>query len=192
MEYKIIFSLLASILGTVSFFPYIRDVLKDSTRPHVITWMIWAITQGTATAGIIYGHGKWGALELAIGTLLILVIFVLSIRRGTKDITYSDYFILFLCLVALSLWILFNQPVSSILLITIIDLFGLIPTLRKTYNDPHSETLFTWLGFALSNTLAIAALQEYNSLTLLYLSTTAVADFIVFLLCWTRRKRVAR
>lgn len=190
MDAKIIFSLAATGLGILSFWPYIRDVIKGSTRPHIFTWLIWAITQGTATAGIIYGHGQWGALELLVGTLLILIVLVLSIRRGTTDITFSDYIVLFLCVVAVILWVIFKQPLSSIALVTLIDFFGLIPTFRKTYKDPGSETLLTWLGFSLSNMLAIAALKEYNALTLLYISTTGAADFGIFLLCLARSKRL--
>ncbi len=187
MDYKIFFVIFSVVAGLVGFLPYLGDVFYRKTKPHVYTWLIWAITQGTATLGIYYGGGGWGGLELTIGTIFVIVIFLFSLKDGTKNITKSDTIILIMAFVAILFWWQLKQPVLSVVLVSTIDIFGYIPTFRKTYKDPWSETLTTWIIFALSNIFAILALSEYNFLTVTYLASIAIVNVLFFIFCASRR-----
>ncbi len=52
MDIKIISTIIATIIGVIAFFPYLKDIFSLKTKPHVYTWLIWVITQGTAVLGI--------------------------------------------------------------------------------------------------------------------------------------------
>jgi hypothetical protein len=188
--FKIIFAILSVIVNLFAFYFYVRSIFLKRTKPHLYTWLIWAITQGTAVAGILYGAGGLGALELAIGEILVFSIFIFSIKNGTKNITKSDTIILILAISAILVWWQLHDPVLSILMICCIDGFGgYIPTFRKSWQEPWSERLYTWLLFNISNVFAICALQKYNFLTLAYLITCIIFNFILIILClWRRRK----
>ncbi|MDD4662049.1 MAG: hypothetical protein PHG24_02085 [Candidatus Pacebacteria bacterium] len=190
MEIKIIFSILASIVGVVAFLPYLKDVFSSKTKPHIYTWLIWIITQGTAVAGMIYGGADWGSLSLAIGLIFVTFVFLLSFKYGTKDITKSDTVILIFALLAIIVWWQLKNPILSVLMVSIIDVFGFIPSFRKTFNDPWSETLSSWGLFATSNILALLAMSEYNFLTIFYVSVISIGNILVFLIALIRRKQL--
>lgn len=73
-----------------------------------------------------------------------------------------------------------------------IDFLGYIPSFRKTFKTPWSETMSTWMLAALSNIFAIVALQEYNALTLTYIITITLANLFMFLICLLRRPYVEK
>lgn len=189
---KIIFTIIASILGIIGFFPYFKDIFKLKTKPHIYTWLIWTITQTTAVVGIIYGGGAWGALNLVIGTIFVIAIFLLSFRYGSKNITRQDTLILFCALCAVVVWWWLDRPVLAVIMVSIIDVLGYVPSLRKTYQEPWSETLSSWLMFFASDAFALAALDRYNLLTVTYLASIALANLLMFLVCVLRRQSIRR
>ena len=192
MDYKIISIILATIIGTASFVPYLKDIFKKKTKPHLYTWLVWSITQGTAVAGIIYGGGGIGAIELIIGTILVFLVFLFSLKYGSKNITKADTFVLFAALLAILVWWKLKNPLTAIFIVSLIDLLGCIPSFRKTFIEPWSETVLTWFGFALSNCFAILALHEYNFLTLTYITSLTIANLGLGILCLIRRPFVLK
>ena len=185
---KIIFTTIATILGIIGFIPYLKDVFRLKTKPHIYTWLIWAITQTTAIVGIIYGGGAWGALNLIVGTIFVIIIFFLSFRYGSKNITKQDTLVLFLALCSVIAWWQLNNPLLAVIMVSIIDALGYIPSFRKAYKDPWSETQSTWLIFTISNIFALLALDKYNLLTVTYLGSITLANILMFLICFLRRK----
>ena len=43
MELKIILGVLAALMAAGSAFLYLRDIFRGNTKPHIYTWLIWAI-----------------------------------------------------------------------------------------------------------------------------------------------------
>ena len=187
MNLKIIFLIFSIICGLSAFIPYLLDTFKLKTKPHIYTWIIWALTQGTATFAIFYGGGRLGGVELAIGVVLQIVVIIFALKYGTKDITKSDAFVLVIALLAILVWWQLKQPILSVALVSAIDVFGYIPTFRKSYKDPWSETLATWILFAMSDIFAILALSKYNFLTVTYLTSITVVNVSFFVFCTARR-----
>ena len=190
MDIKIIFFIISTVILIIGFFPYVRDIFLLKTKPHIYTWLIWTITQGTAALGALYGGGGWGALILAIGALLAFSIFLFSIKHGTKNITKGDTIVFIVALGAILVWWQLHMPLLSIIMVSIIDFLGYVPSFRKSYVDPWSETLISWNASSLSNILAILALSEYNLITTMYLVTIIFANTILFLICFFRRRSV--
>ena len=192
MDVKIILTVIATAIGVVAFFPYLRDTFSLKTKPHAYTWLIWAITQGTAVFGIWHGGGGWGALNLTIGTLFVIVVFLFSIKYGTKNITKNDTAILIAALSVIIVWWRLDQPLISVIMVSVIDVIGYVPSFRKSYQEPWSETLISWILFSASNIFAILALKEYNLLTVTYLAAITSANIALFLICFFRRKFVPK
>ncbi|MCX6722572.1 MAG: hypothetical protein NT094_00715, partial [Candidatus Staskawiczbacteria bacterium] len=139
-DLKIFFIILSIIAGLSAFFPYLRDIFSLKTKPHIYTWLIWSVTQGTAVAGIYYGGGGLGGLELVIGTFFVFIVFLFSLKYGTKNITKSDTAVLITAFLAVLVWWQLHQPLLSVLMVSAIDVIGYIPSIRKSYKDPWSET----------------------------------------------------
>jgi hypothetical protein len=192
MNIKIIFTVIATAIGVVGFFPYLKDIFLLKTKPHAYTWLIWSITQGTAIFGIWYGGGSWGALNLTVGAIFVVVIFLFSLKYGTKNITKSDTAILIAALCAILAWWQLHQPLISVVMVSVIDVIGYIPSFRKSYYEPWSETTVSWLLFAVSNIFAMLALSEYNLLTMTYMVAITLADVALLMICFFRRQFVLK
>ena len=191
IDIKLIFAICAILTAVFgSFLPYIRDVFKKKTKPHAYTWLIWTITQGVAAAGLLYGKGGWGFFELLIGTFFVFLIFLISLKYGTKNITKSDTIVLIFALLSIAVWLKMNSPILAVFMVSVIDFIGYFRTFRKSFLQPRSETVLSWFGFFCSDIFAILALYSYNFLTLTYLVTIAVGNLIIISICLFRRQIV--
>lgn len=192
MDTKIIFALCALVLIVWAAVPYIRDILKGATKPHVYTWLVWSVTTGIAAAGVFYGHGGYPALTTAIGSAISFSIFFLSIKYGTRDITLSDTLALIFCAVAIFVWAGLHNPLWSVILAASIDIAAYWPTLRKTYVAPWSESLSSWILWLVTPVFSVLALSSYNIYTLVNYVPIFFVNAIFLMICLVRRKSIPK
>jgi hypothetical protein len=190
MDFKFLFSIVGVMVGSVGFLPYFRDIFRKKTQPHAYTWFILVITQGIGTIAILHGGGEIGALWLAINTLLAFFVLILSFRYGTKNITKTDTIVLIAALCAIVIWWRLNNPYLATLMASAIDFAAAIPTIRKSFYEPRSETISLWICFTIANFLSIVALKDYNFLTLFYLVTISIGNILIVLTCLVRRQKI--
>lgn len=189
---KDVVGIIAVILTFVGYIPYVRDTIKGKTKPHVYSWFIWAFVIFIIFALQILGRGGVGAYTTLATAILCLVIFFLGMKNGHKDITKFDTITFIISLIATGVWIFAKQPLISTILIVTINTLANLPTIRKSWKDPYSETLFTWEMGAVRNLLGLIALQNYSILTWLYPVTNLLINIIESILLIVRRKQVAR
>jgi len=186
---KLTISIIASFLFVLGGdLPYLKDIFSRKIKPHIYTWLIWSITQGVALLGLLYGKGGWGALALSISTFFVFIIFLVSLKYGTKNITKFDTIILIIALLAITVWFQMHNPLLAVIMVSVIDFLGYIPSFRKTFQEPQTETVFPWAVFFFANLLIIFSLSEYNLLTLTYLVTIETANLILISICLIRRR----
>ena len=189
---KDIIGIIAVIITFVGYIPYIRDTIKGKTKPHIYSWFIWAFVTFIIFALQILGHGGAGALTTLATAVLCLTIFILGLRNGDKNITKFDTVIFIVALIATGIWVFIKQPMISNFLIVTINTLANIPTIRKSWVKPYSETLVTWELGAVRNFLGIIALANYSLLTWLYPLTNLLINILVSSLLIVRRKHVAK
>ena len=190
LDYKTICAYTACAIGSACFIPYIRDIYKKKTKPHIYTWLIWTILQVTGVVAMYNSGAGIGILALATGSVLCAYTCILSLKYGTKNITTFDTLCLIGALVSIAVYIFLKQPLLSIILISAIDFVGFLPTLRKAYIEPYSETLAMFAFFALSGTFTMLALHDYSFTTILYPLTLIGINIIATLVIWIRRKNI--
>lgn len=190
MNLKILFTVLSVIAGLLAFFPYLIDVIKKRTKPHAFTWLIWGITQSTATAVLWIGGGGIGAISITIGSFLVFLVFFLSLRDGTNNITKSDIVALVFALIAILIWWILDNPLIAVWLVAAIDLLGYYPTFRKSYSHPWKETLSSWITWPIANLFTILALENYNLLTLSYIVPILITNVSLVIFLLIRRRKV--
>jgi len=190
LEFKVVIGIITVILGFVGYIPYIRDILKGKTQPHIYTWFVWGlitlILYGLQVSGGA-GSGSWVTLVVA---LLSFSIFGLGLRSGDRNITRSDTLFLVSAMVALVLWLVADQPVLSVILLVTIGMLGFGPTIRKSWNNPHTETISTYAINAIRHTLSILALANYSILTWLFPVAWSIANIIFVLILIVRRMKI--
>lgn len=191
-HYKIIISVIAVMLTFVGYIPYIRDIFKKKTKPHAFTWFIWFLACSTTYALQVLGGAGVGSWVTLIVSIICFFIFILSLKFGSKDITRSDVLFFILAIVSLILWLVVKQPVWSVILIVATDVIGFVPTVRKSWNNPYSETLSTYSISTFRHGLSIFALEKINILTILYPIAWTIANGLFTLMLIMRRKRVTK
>jgi hypothetical protein len=192
LEIKTILSFLAIILAFVGYLPYFRDTIKGKTTPHIYTWFIWGLVTAIVFAlqfSAGGGPGSWVSLAVVI---ISIIVFFLGLKNGKKDITKTDTLFFILSIVALLIWLVLKQPVISAVLVTIIDMLGFAPTIRKSWNKPYSETLFTYELGAFRHGLSFLALQHYNIITWLNPVSWIIGNTFFSIILIMRRRKLVR
>jgi hypothetical protein len=179
--------ILAIALSFFSAVPYILDILKGKTKPHLFTYIVWTIVTtlaflGQLTAGA--GPGAWTTGAMAFLTLCILIA---SIKHSTKDITKLDIFFFVTSLLAIIPWLLTKDPTISVVIATFIDVCAFFPTIRKTFSDPNSETLVSWILNLIRHPLAILATTNIVLATYIYPASLFVMNAVVVYVIIRRR-----
>lgn len=184
--------ILAVIIGFIGYVPYFRTIFNGKTKPHAFTWLVWGALTAIAFGGQIAGDGGAGAWVTGFTAFISFTIFGLALARGTKDFPMSDWLCLGGCVVALVLWAVTDNPLSAIILITVIDALAFAPTFRKSYSKPHSEPAFTYALSGLKFLIALFALQEVSMVTVLYPASLVLANGAFVLLLVIQRRRLAK
>ena len=90
-------------------------------------------------------------------------IFLFSFRAWKEGFSKVDYFCLGVSLLALILGLIYKNPILGLTLnILLSDFIAFIPTIIKTYKDPKSENISTWLITIVANILTIAVIQRWT------------------------------
>ena len=189
IDIKTTIGIIAVILGFIGYLPYLRDVIKGKTRPHVYTWFIWGAVTIILYALQVSGGAGAGAWVTLLAGLLSLFIFFLGLRNGDKNITNSDTIFFVSALIALVLWLVADQPVISVILLVTVGILGFGPTVRKSWNNPNSETLSTYFINAIRHGLSILALAQYSILTWLFPIAWSIANALFALILVIRRRK---
>ena len=61
MLYKDILSAVAITLTFVAFYPYLRGIVRGTTKPHVFSWIIWGSTTFVVFLAQLQAGGGVGA-----------------------------------------------------------------------------------------------------------------------------------
>lgn len=189
---KEIIGILAVVITFIGYTPYVLDTIKGKTRPHIFSWFTWGFVTFIIFALQVLGHGGAGTYTTLATAILCSGIFILGLRNGKRDITKFDTVAFIITLIATAFWIFAKQPVISTLLIVTINTLANLPTIRKSWHDPHSETLFTWEMGAVRNFLGIIALANYSILTWLYPVTNLLINIIESTILIIRRKQLEK
>ena len=190
MEYKTALGLIAVIISFFGYIPYFRDILSGKTKPHAFSWLVWGVLNGIAFAGQVNGNGGAGTWAVGLTAAVLISIFILSLFKGEKNIKPFDWICLSGAALALVLWFITSQPRPSIILITIVDLFGFLPTVRKAYVRPRQETLITYEINTVKYFLVVLALRTYTLVTTLFPFAVAVMNALFVAMLIIRRRRV--
>ena len=190
-DFKNVLGIVATILVFLGYIPYIRDIVKGKTKPHVYSWFLWGFVTLIAFALQLSDKAGRGAfVTLAAAIMCFVVIIFGFIYKSKVKIVKSDTIFLIFAIISLGLWLIAKLPVLSVILTVTIDLLGFAPTIRKSWNNPFSETLTFYYLNSIRFGLAIIALQKYSLLTALYPITWLIANTLFASMLIIRRKKL--
>ncbi len=176
---KLSLALIAAVFAVVGNVPYLRDILKKRVQPHPYTWLVWTIVSGVTFFGQLAKGAGIGALPTGAAEIFTVIIFLFSLRYGFKNIIKTDTYFLIAALLGIVPWILTKDPTLSVIIVVTIDLIAFVPTLRKTYIRPETETPLLYGMNVLRHILTLFSLQAYNLATMLHSIAMIVTNSIM-------------
>lgn len=192
MSAKELLSAIAVALTLAAFLPYIRSILKNESKPHVFSWVIWGSTTFIVFLAQREDGGGVGAWPIGISGIITMLIALLAwSKKSDISISRLDWLFFTLALWALPLWYATSDPLWAVAILTLVDLLGFGPTVRKVYHFPWSESLVFFGLFAARNLIVILALEHYSLTTVLFPAAIGAACVLLIALALYRRRGLA-
>lgn len=185
---KEVFGAIALILTFVAFAPYIRSILREETRPHVFSWFIWGAGTGVVFFAQLLDGGGIGAWVIGVSGLISVSVAVIAwLKSADTSIVKIDWLFLILAGSALPLWFFTETALSAVIILTLVDLLGFGPSIRKAYDLPHEENA-TFFGVgAIRNVFVVLALENYSWTTVLFPAVAGIGCGLFVMLVMFRR-----
>jgi len=183
-------------LPALAAYPEIRDTVRRTTRPRMVTWLTWCLLTALSCAASASAGDYPAAAFSAIGTVTTGAVLIASLRYGDRTLSRLDVACLVGVGAGLALWLSLHQPAAAVLVACVIDLIGLIPTLATMWSRPAEETPLTFGLIAGGATFASAAVfvppaQTLSVTSLAYPLYVAVSMAAACVLVLTRRRKHA-
>ncbi len=167
-DWHAVLGLLSGLLIFFAIVPYIRDILNGKTRPNSVSWLGWTILLSIGAAAQIKEGASFSVL-LLIGDLLGTgITFLLSLKYGVTKYTLFDRLSLIFGFLAIALWMITKNPLTALVLSVIADLIVSMPTIKKSFSDPMSETPSAFFIFATAAFVGVLSTTKFDVANLLF------------------------
>jgi len=192
MTFHEILGAAAIITGLYGYVPYVRGMMKVEVHPHMFSWFIWGLITWIAFAAQVSDGAGAGSWIMCVTGVFCLGIAAVAFKSGERDITRSDWGFFGLSLAAIPLWVMTNNPLWSVILISLIDVLAMMPTVRKSWSRPWSESIEAYAVAGLKFMLSIFALENISLVTALYPAVVVGVNALFCAMLVVRRRGIAR
>ena len=187
IKFQFIFGLLGSLFTVLCFIPYIVTTIKGKTKPNRATWWVWGLNGFVLCLGNLAAGADYTLLPLICAVTAQIIIAILSIQHGEGGWNRFDRRCLIASGISFILWRILNYDIIAIILPLLIDIVAALPTLRKSYHEPESEDLLTFMLYTIGAFFTVLAITEWSfNIAITPLYVLVINAIIVVLL--TRHK----
>lgn len=137
--------IISTLLGLYCTIPYIRSILRRKTKPHQFSWLVFVIMNGIVAFSQFLAGARASVFISFTFFAGSLVIYILSLKYGTRDTSKWDRALFSFALITIVIWILTKSNATAIWLTLIIDIAATSMTALKVVKEPHSEDPVPWL-----------------------------------------------
>ena len=142
-QYLVIVGLAVSAVGNIS---YLIGIFKGAVKPNKVSWLMWSVAPLIATFAAVSKGVTWAVLPVfmsGFGPFCVLVV-SLFVKRSYWKLTTFDYFCGFFSVLALILWSVTREANVAIIFAIVADAFAAIPTLKKAWTNPETESVWQY------------------------------------------------
>ena len=144
---------------------YLYDTLKGKSKPNRVSWGMWVFAPLVATgAALSAGADLLATSRTFFAGFLPLIIFLASFinPKSYWELTRFDITCGALSLMGMGLWLVVGIPQIGLLFDLAGDMFAALPTFKKAWTNPETETKSTYLAAGLSSALILLVVPEWN------------------------------
>lgn len=184
-----LFVIAAVIMAIIGNVPYLLDVIRGKTQPHPYTWLMWSVVSAVTFFGQLSKGGGMGSIPTGVAECFTIIIFLFSLQNGFKNIEKRDTYFLAAAALGLIPWVLTKDPTLSVITVVSIDVLAFIPTLRKTWRNPKTETPLLYAMNVSRHILTLSLLQQFNISTALHSLTMIITNTLMTWIIMGRKHR---
>jgi len=188
------FIIIGSSLDTVGAVVYLKDMIKGRAQPNKATWLLWSFSASISfVSSVAEGLGIVSVLAfVAVINSLIVLIPSFFLEKGYWKLEPVDYFMGLFSLLAIILWVATNDPFLALVFSIIADAFAYVPTYRKSWSNPESESLTSFCFGALAGLVVLLSLPVYSLEVILFPAYILIGEsgVVITLLVRSRSKDV--
>jgi hypothetical protein len=144
---------------------YLRDTWRGVTAPNRVTWLLWGVEPLLAFAVEREQHIGLASVMTFVFGLVPLVIFAVSFhdRRSVWQIGRFDVACGVISVVGLGLWLASNEPTVGLLSFIAADAVAALPTLRKSFVEPTSESAWQFFASSIFAGITLLTLRHFTT-----------------------------
>ncbi len=159
------FVYLGAALGAAGSLVYVRDTLRGTTQPNRVTWLLWAFAPLLAFAVEIHSGVGLRALTTFVIGFMPLLVFVASFHNSAASwkIRRLDYACGAMSLAGTAAWLITRNGVVAIAAAIAADFMAGVPTMLKSWSNPESETVTTYIGAVLNSGILLLTIQHWTT-----------------------------
>lgn len=168
MEYLVI---VGALVGAILIIPYIKDTIKGNTKPNKVTWLLWSVAPIIATIAALSNGVGWSVLPVFMAGFVPLLVFIVSFVNKSSywKLEKFDYVCGFFSILALILWAITKNANIAIIFSILSDFSAAIPTIKKSWKYPETETASAFIGGLFSSITGFFAVKFWNFSELAFL-----------------------
>jgi hypothetical protein len=178
---------LAGLAGIADTIPYVRDIVRGTTRPHRGTWLIWGVLAIVVFLSQRADGASWSLVLAGSQAIVTSLVFLLAIRHGEGGMSAPDVALIAMAGGGVIGWIVADEPLIAIAGVIVADVVAAAMMTPKTYRDPDSETLATFAFASLGGALAAGAVGTADLSLLAYPIYYCLCNAAISLLIYSRR-----
>ncbi len=186
------FGIIAGVVGISGYIPYIRDILRRTTKPDRIAWLIWTFEYAALFFAQLSAGANYSLWIVGLQLIGVVVIFCLSLRFGLGVFSRQTKILLVSVFTALLIWYGTQNAAIAILILIAVEMSGVILTMVKVHKKPGSETISFWILIGLTGILGIPAVG-FDAPAILYVYPVSLvfmsSGVIVASFLGTRRQK---
>lgn len=175
--------IIAGLLLMCTAFPaYVWAIIKGETKPDRVTWWVLSLSSGLLVVSYYMSGARetiWFPIAYCVS---FLVVAFLSLKYGAKGDTslhVMDIGCLVAALITAVVWWFTQSAPIALFLFMGIELFGLIPTMYKSYKSPETEDRTAWIITTAASGLNILAITEWSFIIAAYPVYVLITNSIV-------------
>lgn len=158
------FVILAAMLNLIGSGSYVIDTLRGKTKPNRVTWSLWALAPLIAfSAELTEGVGIQSLMTFMVGfgPLMVLLASLIN-RKAFWKIDKFDIACGALSFFAIVLWLITKTGTIAIILSILADGMAAVPTIKKAYKEPQSESYNVFLLGSISALITLLTIKTWD------------------------------
>lgn len=142
---------------------YLHATIKGRAKPNRVSWALWGAAPLISTIIILHeGIVSWSVLPVFMAGFVPVLVLIGSYfnKQAYWKLQTFDYVCGAIGLISLVFWLVADQPVIAVVMLVMTDCFAALPTIRKAWYYPETETAIVYLAALFGGIAGLVNLNE--------------------------------